>query len=94
MQTSGAALKARQRFSKSHTRALEAWVRIKDALAKSGEPADRQLANAMELHIRTMPFAIEIVRRWKAEQQRELPGVQAGKAPTVARSRPGPEMER
>jgi hypothetical protein len=94
MQTPGASEKSPHRFSNSHRRALEAWVRIKDALTKSGEPADRQLANAMELHLRTMPFAIDIMRRWKAEQQRELPGVQAGKAPTVARSRPGPEMER
>ena len=86
--------KPEQRFSKSHKQALEAWVRIKDALTKSGSPADRQLGSAMNLHIRTMPFAIEIQRRWKAEQQRELPGVRVAKAPTVARERPGPEMER
>ena len=94
VQTPGATHKSGQRFSNSHKQALEAWVRIEDALTKSGEPADRQLGNAMNLHIRIMPFGIEIMRRWKAEQQRELPGVQVAKAPTVARSRSGPEMER
>jgi len=94
VQTPGAAQKSGQRFSKSHEQAFEAWLRIKDALAKSSEPADHQLANAMNLHIRTMPFAIELMRRWKSEQRRELPGVQVAKVPTVTRSRPGPEMER
>jgi hypothetical protein len=94
VKTPGVSEKSAHRFSNSHKQALEAWVRIKDALTKSGEPADRQLGNAMDRHIRTMPFAIEIMRRWKAEQQRELPGLQADNVPTVARSRPGPEMER
>jgi len=93
-QTLSAAEKSGQRFSNGHKLALEAWIRIKDALAKSSEPADRQLANAVNLHIGTMPFAVELRRRWKAEQQRELPGMQVAKVPTVARSRPGPEMER
>ena len=94
VQVPDAPQKSGQQFSNSHKQALEAWLRIKDALTKSSEPADRQLGNAMDLHIRTMPFAIEIMCRWKAEQQRELPGVQVVKAPVFARSRPGPEMER
>lgn len=72
VQRPGATQKSGQRFSNSHKQALEAWVRIKDALTKSCEPADRQLGNAMNLLIRTMPFAIEIMRRLKAEQQWEL----------------------
>ena len=94
VQTPGAAEKSGQRFSNSHRQALEAWVRIKDALSKSDEPADRQLANAVNQHIKGIPLAIELTRRWKAEKQRELPGVQVAKMPAVARSRSGPEMDR
>jgi hypothetical protein len=93
--TPSAAHKPGRRFSSSHKQALEAWVRIRDALAESSEPADRQLASAVNRHIGGMPLAIELMRRRKAAQYRELPGVQqVATVPTVARSRPGHEMDR
>jgi hypothetical protein len=44
--------------------------------------------------INGMPLAIELMRRRKAAQQQELPGTQVAKEQAVARSRPGPGMER
>jgi hypothetical protein len=94
VQTPGAARTLGQRFSNTHKQALEAWLRIRDALVQSSEPADRQLANAVNRHIASMPLAIEVMRRRKVAQQRELPGVHVAMVPTVARSRTGPDMER
>ena len=82
------------RFHANRMKAIEAWLRIAQALEKSVEPADRKLAKAVIGYVKSMPFAIEFMRRREATLQRDLPGVPSPRTLEVERPRPGPEVER
>ena len=74
--------------------ALAVWVKLAQALVKSPEAKDRQLAGAIARYVRQTPAAIEHLRKRQSEKQRELPGMQSPLRVGPERTRTGPEIER
>ena len=95
--------KASPAATKTRETALAVWVKLAQALVKSPDAKDRQLAGAIVRYVRQMPAAIEHMRKREREKQRELPGMpvpsRAGPervrtVPQIERVRTGPDIER
>jgi len=90
-----AGTKAGAPYQASRVGAMEAWLRIAQALDRSELPADRQLAASISRFVRESPF-------FQAEMQRRAREVGTGRSGrteleptrTVAVQRPGPEITR
>lgn len=74
--------------------ALAVWVKLAQALVKSPEAKDRQLAGAIARYVQQTPAAIEQMRKRQNEKQRELPGMQLPLRAVPQRERTGPDIER
>ena len=103
MRTRSASDKASPAATRTRETALAVWVKLAQALVKSPEAKDRQLAGAIARYVQQTPAAIEHMRKRQSEKQRELPGMQvpsragperARTRPEIERVRTGPEIER
>lgn len=74
--------------------ALAVWVKLAQALVKSPDAKDRQLAGAIARYVQQTPAAIEHMRNRQREKQRELPGMQVPTRVQPEWVRTGPEIER
>jgi hypothetical protein len=74
--------------------ALAVWVKLAQALVKSPDAKDRQLAGAIAQYVRQTPAAIQHMRKRQSEKQRELPGMQVPARASPKRVRTSLEMER
>ena len=74
--------------------ALAVWVKLAQALVKSPDAKDRQLAGAIARYVQQTPAAIEHMRKRQSEKQRELHGMQVPSRAVPERVRTGPEIER
>jgi hypothetical protein len=74
--------------------ALAVWVKLAQALVKSPDAKDRQLAGAIARYVQQTPAAIEHMRKRQNETQRELPGMQFPSRAVPERERRGPDIER
>ena len=73
--------------------ALAVWVKLAQALVKSPDAKDRQLAGAIARYVQQTPAAIEHMRKRQSEKQRELPGCDRPSRADPSGSN-GPEIER
>jgi len=74
--------------------ALAVWVKLAQALMKSPESKDRQLAGEIARYAQQTPAAIEYMRKRQIEKQRELSGMRSPSRVGPERARTGPEIER
>jgi hypothetical protein len=74
--------------------ALAVWVKLAQALVRSLDAKDRQLAAAIARYVHQTPAAIEHTRKRQSEKQRELPGMQLPSRAVPERTRARPELER
>jgi hypothetical protein len=82
--------KSSPRATRTRETALAVWVKLAQALVKSHDAKDRQLAGAIAQYVQQTPAAIEHMRKG----QRELPGMQVPSRAGPERVRTGPEIER
>jgi hypothetical protein len=80
--------------ARSRETALAVWVKLAQALVKSPEAKDRQLAGAIARYVQQTPAAVEHMRKRQSEKQRELPGMRPPSRPGPERARTGQEIER
>jgi len=81
-------------YTLSRARAVEAWLRIMQALALSGDPQDKALAQNIQRFVRESPFAKERGRSGPEPARATPARPQHTPQPTVTRDRAGPEIER
>ena len=83
-------------YTRSRNGVLEVWLRIMRALALSGDPQDKALAQNIARFVRESPFAKERGRgRSGPEPSRATPDrPPRAPQPTMTRDRAGPEIER
>ena len=94
LRTRSASAKVGPAATRTRETALAVWVKLAQALVKSPDAKDRQLAGAIAQYVRQTPAAIEHMRKRQREKQRELPGMQVSPRAGPERVRTGPEMER
>ena len=94
LRTHSASEKSNPAATKTRETALAVWVKLAQALAKSPDAKDRQLAGAIARYVQQTPAAIEHMRKRQSEKQRELPGMQLPSRATPERARTRPEIER
>ncbi len=88
--------KSGDKASVNRTRAMLAWAHITQVLARSDQPEDRRLAEAIVRYARQVPHFVELQRvRQRAQGgQRESPGISPVQIFPRTSARSGPEMER
>lgn len=86
------AAKSGDAYKDNRLRAMEAWVRIGEALKQSDRVDDQALARDIVQFLRQMPYAKELAR----QRQRDLgmPTRADVMRPTQTIQRPGPDIER
>ena len=94
LRTRSASDKVSPRATRTREAALAVWVKLAQALVKSPEAKNRQLAGAIARYVQQTPAAIEHMRKRQSEMQRELPEMQLPSRVRPERSRTGPEIER
>ncbi len=71
LRTTPANAKASPRAQATRAQAAEAWMHLGQALAASGDPADRSLARSIERFVRDMPYSRSAVDPNKGRQDME-----------------------
>jgi len=103
LRTRLASEKSSPRATRTREMALAVWVKLAQALVKSPDAKDRQLAGAIARYVPQTPAAIQHMRKRQGEVQRELPGMRSPSRAVpdrmrmrseIERGRTGPEMER
>ena len=94
LRTRSASDKVSPMVTRTRETALGVWVKLAQALVKSPDAKDRQLAGAIARYVQQTPAAIEHMRTRPNETQRELPGMQFPSRAVPERERGGPDIER
>ena len=94
LRTRSASDKVSPMVTRTRETALGVWVKLAQALVKSPDAKDRQLAGAIARYVQQTPAAIEHMRKRQNETQRELPGMQFPSRAVPERERGGPDIER
>ena len=94
LRTRSASDKVSPMVTRTRETALAVWVKLAQALVKSPDAKDRQLAGAIARYVQQTPAAIEHMRKRQNETQRELPGMQFPSRAVPERERGGPDIER